>query len=141
MFVDVVSHGGNLLLNVGPTGDGTIPWEQAQRLLALGWWLRTNGDAIYGTRPWERAEGTIGEGHEVRFTATTDGRAVHAIVLGTPSSAEVELLDVEVPAGGTVELLGHDGPLPTRATGSGTVVELPGRPALAPALALRIGQH
>ena len=52
MFVDVVAHGGNLLLNVGPNADGTIPWVQAQRLLALGWWLRTNGDAIYGTRPW-----------------------------------------------------------------------------------------
>jgi alpha-L-fucosidase len=141
MFVDVVAHGGNLLLNVGPTGEGTIPWEQAQRLLALGWWLRTNGDAIYGTRPWERAEGTTGEGHDVRFTAAADGSAVHAIVLGTPSSAEVELVDVQVPAGGTVELLGHDGPRPFRASGSGTVVELPGRPALAPALALRIRQH
>ena len=58
MFVDIVAHGGNLLLNVGPNADGTIPWVQAQRLLALGWWLRTNGDAIYGTRPWTRTDGT-----------------------------------------------------------------------------------
>ncbi len=136
MFVDVVAHGGNLLLNVGPTGDGTIPWPQAQRLLALGWWLRTNGPAIYGTRPSERAEGATGDGLDVRFTSG-DG-ALHAIVLGTPASAEVELLDVEVPDGGTVDLLGHDGALPTRASAAGTVVTLPGRPAEAPALTLRI---
>lgn len=136
MFVDVVSHGGNLLLNVGPTGEGQIPFVQAQRLLALGWWLRTNGPAIYGTRMWERAEGTTGEGQDVRFTASGD--AVNAIVLGVPSTAEVELVDVAVPSGGTVHLLGHDAPLPYAATGAGTVVTLPGRPAEAPALTLRI---
>lgn len=137
MFVDVVSHGGNLLLNVGPTGEGTIPWVQAQRLLALGWWLRVNGEAIYGTRMWTRAEGTTTEGHDVRFTLGADG-AVHAIVLGTPGSAEIELVDVAVPADGTVELLGFDGPLAHRAGDAGTVVTLPGRPADAPALSLRI---
>lgn len=52
MLADIVSKNGNLLLNVGPTADGVIPWHQAERLLGLGWWLRTNGDAIYGTRPW-----------------------------------------------------------------------------------------
>ncbi len=82
MFVDVVAHGGNLLLNVGPNADGAIPWVQAQRLLALGWWLRTNGDAIYGTRPWTRTDGTTAEGHDIRYT-TRDGE-VFAIVCGTP---------------------------------------------------------
>jgi alpha-L-fucosidase len=135
MFVDVVAHGGNLLLNVGPTGDGVIPWAQAQRLLALGWWLRTNGDAIYGTRPWNRTTGTTGEGHDVRFTAA-DG-ALFAIVLGTPSSAEVEL-DVTPPAGATLHVLGHDAPLHWEATASGCRVTLPGRPAESPALSLRI---
>ena len=96
MFVDVVAHGGNLLLNVGPNADGTIPWVQAQRLLALGWWLRTNGDAIYGTRPWTRTDGTTGEGHDIRYT-TRDG-AVFAIVCGTPGSDVVEL-DVTPAAG------------------------------------------
>jgi alpha-L-fucosidase len=138
MFAGIVAHGGNLLLNVGPTGDGTIPFLQAQRLLALGWWLRTNGPAIYGTRPWERAEGRTGEGHEVRFTSSPADGAVHAIVLDTPTTAEVELLDVEVPSGGTVDLLGHDRPLEHRSSGSGTVVRLPDLPASAPALTLRI---
>jgi alpha-L-fucosidase len=138
MFASLVAHGGNLLLNVGPTGDGTIPFIQAQRLLALGWWLRTNGPAIYGTRPWERAEGRTGEGHEVRFTTSPADGAVHAIVLGTPTTAEVELLEVTVPSGGRVDLLGFDAELEHASTGTGTVVRLPDIPSAAPAHTLRI---
>lgn len=135
MFVDVVAHGGNLLLNVGPTGDGTIPWAQAQRLLALGWWLRTNGDAVYGTRPWHRTDGTTGEGHDVRYT-TRDGD-LYAIVLGTPGSAQLRL-DVTPPPGAAVHLLGHDSPLRWSADGDGCGIDLPGRPAPAPAITLRL---
>ena len=135
MFVDVVAHGGNLLLNVGPTGDGTIPWAQAQRLLALGWWLRTNGDAVYGTRPWHRTDGTTGEGHDVRYT-TRDGD-LYAIVLGTPASAQLRL-DVSPPPDAAVHLLGRDSPLRWSADGDGCRVDLPGRPAPAPAIALRL---
>jgi alpha-L-fucosidase len=135
LFVDVVAHGGNLLLNVGPTAEGAIPWLQAQRLLALGWWLRTNGDAIYGTRPWTRPDGTSGDGHDVRYT-TRDG-AVFAIVCGTPSSDVVEI-DVTPPASADVHLLGHDTALAWTATPDGCRVTLPGHPAPAPAMALRI---
>jgi len=135
MFIDIVAHGGNLLLNVGPTADGVIPWVQAQRLLALGWWLHTNGDAIYGTRPWGHTDGTTGEGHDVRYT-TRDG-AVFAIVCGTPSSHVVEL-DATPAPGAEVCLLGHDVPLRWDATGTGCRVILPARPADAPALALRL---
>ena len=135
MFIDVVARGGNLLLNVGPNGDGVIPLVQAERLLALGWWLRTNGDAIYGTRPWERAEGVTSDGLAVRFTQSEG--ALHAIVLGTPSSDIVELLDVTPAAGSTVELLGHTAPLAWEPTDSGVRVRLPVRPAESPALTLR----
>lgn len=51
LLVKVVSRGGNLLLNIGPRGDGTIPTEQVDRLRELGKWLEKNGEAIYGTRP------------------------------------------------------------------------------------------
>ncbi len=49
MLIEVVSKGGNLLLNVGPTPDGRIQEEFVTRLNAMGLWMKINGDAIYGT--------------------------------------------------------------------------------------------
>ena len=48
-LVDIVSKGGNYLLNVGPTAEGIIPQPSVERLLAMGNWLGINGEAIYGT--------------------------------------------------------------------------------------------
>jgi alpha-L-fucosidase len=49
-LIDIVSRGGNLLLNVGPTADGRIPVIMQERLIDIGKWLEVNGVAIYGTR-------------------------------------------------------------------------------------------
>jgi alpha-L-fucosidase len=48
-LVDIVSKGGNYLLNVGPTAEGEIPQPSIERLKQVGAWLKVNGDAIYGT--------------------------------------------------------------------------------------------
>lgn len=95
-LVDIVAKNGNLLLNIGPKADGTIPPQVSERLLGLGAWLQVNGEAIYGTRHWE----TFGEGEttvsghmqehkdqpftarDIRFT-TRDG-LLYAICLGWP---------------------------------------------------------
>jgi alpha-L-fucosidase len=53
MLVDTVSRGGNLLLDIGPGADGTIPVIMEERLREIGSWLKINGDAIYGTKPWK----------------------------------------------------------------------------------------
>ncbi len=49
IFVDVVSNGGNLLLDMGPKEDGTIPAEQVHVLRELGAWNKKNGEAIFNT--------------------------------------------------------------------------------------------
>jgi alpha-L-fucosidase len=49
-LVDLVSRGGNFLLDIGPCADGTIPPVMEERLLQIGDWLKVNGEAIYGTR-------------------------------------------------------------------------------------------
>ncbi|MGI6459282.1 MAG: alpha-L-fucosidase [Candidatus Hydrogenedentales bacterium] len=51
MLISICNGGGNLLLDIGPTADGRIPVIMEQRLLAMGDWLRENGQAIYGTGP------------------------------------------------------------------------------------------
>jgi alpha-L-fucosidase len=48
-LIDIASKGGNFLLNVGPTGKGVIPAPSNERLREVGQWLKTNGEAIYGT--------------------------------------------------------------------------------------------
>ncbi|MCH6257714.1 alpha-L-fucosidase [Puniceicoccaceae bacterium K14] len=57
-LVEIVSKGGNLLLNVGPTAEGLIPEESLTRLAGMGKWLEANGEAIYGAQasPFEKPE-------------------------------------------------------------------------------------
>ena len=138
MFVDIVAKGGNLLINVGPMSTGEIPWLQAQRLLELGWWLRTNGEAIYGTHPWTHVGGLTGEGIEVRYTAAKDAArdAVFAILLGTPKTRIVEL-DLRLDPQTAVALEGWQGNLHWTATPHGVRIELPIMPDKRPALSLR----
>jgi len=50
-LVDIVSKGGNYLLNVGPTAEGVIPQASVERLQAIGRWMQVNGEAVYGCGP------------------------------------------------------------------------------------------
>jgi alpha-L-fucosidase len=67
MLGDIVSKGGNLLLNVGPRGeDATIPAEQVRALEDLSGWTGADGRSIFASRPWVRPSTTTVEGHELR---------------------------------------------------------------------------
>ena len=52
-FVDILSKGGNYLLNIGPDGQGNVPATSAQNLREMGKWIHHNSEAVYGTSPWE----------------------------------------------------------------------------------------
>ena len=56
--MDIVSKGGNFLLNVGPDGQGLFPPESVERLAAIGVWTRANGESIYQVKasPYDRPE-------------------------------------------------------------------------------------
>lgn len=76
-LIENVSRGGNLLLNISPKADGTIPEDQAEVLREVGAWLKVNGEAIYDTRPWRPDHETI-----VRYTRRDD--VLYAILLAWP---------------------------------------------------------
>ncbi|ONI84425.1 hypothetical protein ALI144C_14785 [Actinosynnema sp. ALI-1.44] len=134
LFVDIVAHGGNLLINVGPTGTGQIPAAQRERLLGLGKWLHTNGEAIYRTRPWDRAKGITSMGQQIRYT--TSNNAVNAIVLDSPGP--VVEIDMTPGPRATITLAGTRDRLRWEPTPHGARVQLPRSAARQPAYALRI---
>jgi alpha-L-fucosidase len=155
-LVDIVSKNGNLLMNIGPRSDGTIPDEVQHVLLDVGSWLKVNGDAIYGTRPWT----TYGEGptkvaagsfqdtktqeytpEDFRFT--TKGNNLYAIELAWPTGTEAVIHDL---AGNalkgrqiqSVALLGSSAPLTYKLQADGLHIQLPSKPTQGYAYAFRI---
>ena len=153
VLVDLVSRGGNLLLDIGPDGDGTIPPIMEQRLVEIGDWLKVNGEAIYGTRFAGRScQWTEGKLPEQKFgeymvkynlmdqigqKPTKDGGAVkqvfftrkpdalYAITPGWPGK-QLVLRDVKVPVNAAVTMLGVPGALNTRVEGNSLVNRIAG---------------
>ena len=96
-LVDVVSKGGNLLLNIGPKADGTIPAGDRKILEELGAWMAVNGEAINGAKCWRKfaegptaaAEGQFQDKAELSYTSqdyrfTVGNGAIYAICMRCP---------------------------------------------------------
>ena len=95
LLIDVVSKNGNLLLNIGPRADGTIPDGMQERLLAIGEWLDINGEAIYGTTPWKE----LGEGDHIRFTMSKDEKSIYVFQLNWAEGDKLEIRQMGKEAG------------------------------------------
>jgi alpha-L-fucosidase len=155
-LVDIVSKNGNLLLNIGPRSDGTIPDEVQQVLRAVGAWLKINGDAIYGTRPWKIygegptkvAAGSFHDTDTAAYTAedfrfTTKNGALFAIELGWPASGEIIIHSLGSTAPGSqkivsVALLGSDEKIEFQQQPNGLHLKLPAQPPAKYANSFRI---
>ena len=122
MFIDIVSKNGNLLLNVGPKADGTIPELQKLAILGLGKWLEINGEGIYGTRPWKRADGKTADDIDLRFTQKNDVLYIH--LLDKPQGNSLTILSITLAESKEIQLLGGNGKLSWKQDGDNIVVSL-----------------
>lgn len=144
-FIDIVSKNGQLLLNISPMADGTIPENQKQVLLEMGRWLSKYGESIYETRPFveygegptrmqrgggfARMKGIYGP-EDIRYTRKD--RFVYAIILGWPGENKTVTMtmfgrdgkarDVKVTG---VSMLGTDEKIKWELKDSGLVVTTP----------------
>ncbi len=82
-LADIAGKGGNYLLNIGPTAEGTIPEGSVRTLRAVGRWMKVNGESIYGTTaspfrktPWGRCTAQSGKLYLHVFDWPNDGKLV-----------------------------------------------------------------
>jgi len=123
LLADIVSKGGNYLLNIGPGPDGTWHDTAYIRLKEIGSWMALNGEAIYGSRP------ITPSGYEnIRFTSNPDG-TIYLIYLAGEDEVlmpETVFVDGFQPSKGSViELLGKKGKLKWSQEGTGFRIEIP----------------
>ncbi len=86
-LVDIVSKGGNYLLNVGPTAEGVIPQPSVERLEAMGNWLAVNGEAVYATQA-----GPLQGRADLRTTRKNG--VVYLHIFDWPRDGEIRVADV-----------------------------------------------
>ena len=125
-LAQVVSRGGNYLLNVGPGPDGELHPTAYQRLKEIGAWMKVNSEAIYGTQP-------VAPYKETKKAFTQKGNSIYAIYLAddveaqnlAPLPSEIRIESFQPAKGSKVHLLGYDKPLSWVKSGAGFTVKIP----------------
>jgi alpha-L-fucosidase len=119
-LVDIVSKGGNYLLNIGPGPEGE--WHDAayERLKEIGVWIKLNGEAIYGTRMFS----IFGEGERIRFTQSKDGKTKYVFLFDAPGD-KILLTKMPFSKNTKVSLYGKAGRLPWSKTEAGIEIRFP----------------
>jgi alpha-L-fucosidase len=119
-LVDIVSKGGNYLLNIGPGPDGELDPVAYQRLEEIGKWMRTNGEAIYGTRMFS----VFGEGDKIRFTRSKDGKITYIFLFDFPEQT-IRLNKLLLNKGHNLQLVGSNKKLHWKQQGDGVEISIP----------------
>ena len=152
LLADVVSKNGNLMLNIGPRADGSIPQGAQDTLRSIGAWLKTNGEAIYGSKPWrvygegptEVVGGTFQDTKTRPYTAedfrfTSGNGKLYAIELGWPAHGTVTVHAIQTTDKVTrVELLADGSSVAFTQDTGGLHLRLPSHPVGSDAYVYRI---
>ena len=114
------------MLDIGPAADGTIPVIMQQRLLEIGNWLKTNGEAIYGTRAFIRSkkDEAVNPGTNQNIFFTQKNKDVYVICLDWPKG-DIVLKGVKPNNKSKVQLLGTDRSVPVKVSGGNLVFKPP----------------
>ncbi|MGJ8550756.1 alpha-L-fucosidase [Winogradskyella wichelsiae] len=145
-LTEIVSKGGNYMLNIGPKASGEVPQQSIDNLLTVGEWLNVNGEAIYNTRKWKvthegptklnmdgtgdrEKHGFVAEFTSQDFWFTQKENSIYAIAFQYPESKVlIKSLsnenDIEVKG---VEFLGANSAVEWKQTKEGLEVDLNGQ--------------
>jgi alpha-L-fucosidase len=126
LLVSTVSAGGNLLLDIGPAADGTIPVIMQQRLMEMGKWLKVNGESIYGTDAFikTKKDETVNPGANKEIFFTQKNKDLYVICLNWPK-ADIELRGLAKNGKINVTLLGSNVSVLSKKTGDNLVIVPP----------------
>lgn len=122
-LVDTIAKGGDLMVGVGPDGNGKFHPQAIENIETAGAWLKVNGEGVYATRP---REGDLWqEGDEIRYTQSKDHKTIYAFTLHWPGKT-LTLKTVQPEPNSSIMLFGYGKPLTwTYSADTGTVIQLP----------------
>jgi len=121
-LINIVSKGGNYLLNVGPTAEGEIPQQSIDGLKAIGRWMKINGEAIYGTQRSPVDKPAWG------YITRKDGNTATTLYLSVCEwPADGKLVVEGLTDANSALLLAENKKLNTTKTAKGLEIQLPGQ--------------